>query len=174
MQCRPRKKKISYIVVHYTGVPDSSARAEGAYLAKDKPRGKEASSHFVIDAIEIVPVVPVHAAAFHCGDMASSRCGACNDNAIGIDLCSTKKNKAHRKASDSDWWVPPVILVRAAEFIAKLMKEFNIPLENVVRHYDVTGKLCPRPLCGADINSVTGISGDEAWMNFKSLVKTYL
>ena len=24
-----------------------------------------------------------------------------------------------------------------------IMKKFNIPIENVVRHYDITGKLCP-------------------------------
>jgi len=26
------------------------------------------------------------------------------------------------------------------------MKKYNIPITNVIRHFDVTGKLCPRPL----------------------------
>ncbi len=29
---------------------------------------------------------------------------------------------------------------------------YNIPADHVIRHYDVTGKLCPRPWCCADMN----------------------
>ena len=44
----------------------------------------------------------------------------------------------------------------------------RIPPENVVRHYDVTGKWCPRPFMGDDINEYYGTSGNEQWAKFKA------
>ena len=41
------------------------------------------------------------------------------------------------------------------------MKKYNIPIENVVRHYDVTGKLCPQPF----------VNNNAAWNNFKNKLK---
>ena len=40
---------------------------------------------------------------------------------------------------------------------ASLMKKYNIPIENVIRHYDVTGKICPEPF----------VNNKSAWANFK-------
>ena len=39
-----------------------------------------------------------------------------------------------------------------------LMKKYNIPIENVVRHYDITRKICPAPF----VNNITN------WQNFKN------
>lgn len=49
-----------------------------------------------------------------------------------------------------------------------LEREYNIPAENVVRHYDVTGKWCPRPWMGDDMNAYYGTSGNEQWARFKA------
>ena len=48
------------------------------------------------------------------------------------------------------------------------MEKYNIPAENVVRHYDVTGKWCPRPWMGDDMNAYYGTSGNEQWARFKA------
>jgi len=40
------------------------------------------------------------------------------------------------------------------------MKKYNVPISNIYRHYDITGKLCPRPFCLNDINSYYGTSGN--------------
>lgn len=54
------------------------------------------------------------------------------------------------------------------EFTRALMEKYNIPAENVVRHYDVTGKWCPRPWMGDDMNAYYGTSGNEQWARFKA------
>ena len=33
----------------------------------------------------------------------------------------------------------------AVKVVKQIMEKYGMPLENVVRHYDVTGKLCPEP-----------------------------
>ena len=43
-----------------------------------------------------------------------------------------------------------VHMAAAAELGRDIMARYGIPLENVLRHYDVTGKLCPRPLIDED------------------------
>ena len=37
------------------------------------------------------------------------------------------------------------------------MEKYNIPLENVLRHYDVTGKICPEPF----------VRNQVQWLDFK-------
>ena len=66
-----------------------------------------------------------------------------------------------------------------AVMLAKiLMKKFNIPLERVVRHYDITGKLCPGLIGWNDANEVyekttgkriVGVrNNSKEWEKFKS------
>ena len=37
------------------------------------------------------------------------------------------------------------------------MKKYDIPIENVIRHYDVTGKICPKPF----------VNNESLWLDFK-------
>ena len=41
------------------------------------------------------------------------------------------------------------------------MQKYNIPIENVIRHYDVTHKNCPAPF----------VENTKAWDNFKNMLK---
>ena len=41
------------------------------------------------------------------------------------------------------------------------MARYGIPLENVVRHYDVTGKICPKYY----------VDHPEAWEDFRSALR---
>ena len=50
--------------------------------------------------------------------------------------------------------------------IYHVMKRYGIPIENVVRHYDISGKYCPG-IIGWNINS----GSDAAWRNFKTRLK---
>ena len=47
------------------------------------------------------------------------------------------------------------------ELTKELMKKYNIPIENVLRHYDVTGKNCPAPFVEYSIR----------WVNFLNKLK---
>ena len=40
------------------------------------------------------------------------------------------------------------------------MKQYNIPVESVLRHYDVTGKLCPEPF----------VRNQVQWLDFKKIL----
>ena len=44
------------------------------------------------------------------------------------------------------WYIDDITIDRAIELTQVLMKEYNVPIANVLRHYDVTGKNCPAPL----------------------------
>ena len=77
-----------------------------------------------------------------------------NGNSIGVEICSDKD-------ADGLYYFTDETLETAAELIRELMKKHDVPIERVIRHYDVTGKECPAPFVGA---------GYEDWKEFKELV----
>jgi len=44
------------------------------------------------------------------------------------------------------------------ELVKYLMNKYNIPVNNIIRHYDVTGKNCPKPM----------VESSSRWNNFKT------
>ena len=67
---------------------------------------------------------------WHCGD-GKGKYGITNSNSIGIEICIN---------SDGNY---NTAFQNAVELTKHLMKELNIPLEKVVRHYDASRKNCP-------------------------------
>ena len=53
-------------------------------------------------------------------------------------MCSEKNNKGQ-------YYINEQTQNKTLEVVQWLMEKYGVPLENVVRHYDVTGKLCPEP-----------------------------
>jgi N-acetylmuramoyl-L-alanine amidase CwlA len=43
------------------------------------------------------------------------------------------------------WYFEPKTIASTIDLVKELMAKYNIPKENVIRHYDVTGKQCPEP-----------------------------
>ena len=107
--------------------------------------------------------------AWHCGTSGAYVHPRCrNENSIGIEVRPYKLDKSTaRSAAPADWYFPPEIVDNLVVFTQMLMQKYNVPLENVVRHYDVTGKWCPRPWMGDDTNTYYGTSGNEQWKKFK-------
>lgn len=154
MPCNPgnytakRSSAIRYLVVHYTGAP-GTARNNGAYFASRGDIG--ASAHYFVDAQDIVQSVPDSGRAWHCG-AASYRHPECrNDNSIGVELC------CYQDASGR-WRFDPATVDNAVLLIRSLMAQYNIDIDHVVRHYDVTGKVCPEPF----------VRDAAAWAEFKA------
>ena len=58
-----------------------------------------------------------------------------NANTLNIELCDTQKNGKYNVSDKT--------LANAIALTKDLMKKYNIPIENVIRHFDVTGKSCP-------------------------------
>lgn len=154
MPCNPgnytakRSSAIRYLVVHYTGAP-GTARNNGAYFASRGDIG--ASAHYFVDAQDIVQSVPDSGRAWHCG-AASYRHPECrNDNSIGVELC------CYQDASGR-WRFDPATVDNAVQLVRSLMAQYGIGIDHVVRHYDVTGKICPEPY----------VRDASAWANFKA------
>ena len=68
-------------------------------------------------------------------------------------------------ANDKSYSFSGAAVANAAELVRQLMAEYDIPAERVIRHYDVTGKLCP------GIIGWNADSGSEAkWQAFKQAI----
>lgn len=83
--------------------------------------------------------------AWHCGASSYKHPECRNANSIGIEMCVRKKNAASLGATDKDWYFERATIQSAIELTRYLMKKYNIPADHVIRHYDVTGKICPNP-----------------------------
>jgi N-acetylmuramoyl-L-alanine amidase CwlA len=97
-----------------------------------------------------------------------------NRSSIGVELACDKADRRSKRAEDTDWTITPETLATAAELCAWLCREYDIPVANILRHYDCAGKPCPRPLVGDDINEYYGISGNERWAQFKQQIQEKL
>lgn len=164
------KNQIKYIVVHYTGSPSANGLAKK--LAERMQTSKRSvSTHYFVGEDGIFQVVEENRAAWHCGGYSKdNKCDCCNAIAIGVDLVEHKKNTKSDSVSDSDWYFSKNVLESGAQFISDLAEKYNIPNDHIIRHFDVTGKVCPRPFVGKDVNEVTGETGEFSWMSFKLLI----
>jgi len=142
-----RKQRIQYIVVHYTANDGDTANNNGNYFAQPN---RNASAHYFVDESNIVQSVKDTDTAWHCGAKSYKHELCRNDNSIGIEMCS-KKDKQGK------YYINENTQSNTINLIKQLMQEYDIPIENVIRHYDVTGKLCPMPF----------VENQIQWLNFK-------
>lgn len=70
---------------------------------------------------------------------------ALNSNSVSIEMCVRKRNTATMNATDKDWYFEDATVKSSAQLTAMLMKELNISIDHVIRHYDVNAKICPNP-----------------------------
>lgn len=160
-------KKNEFIIVHYQGCI-ASAKSIANYFYKTS---NKVSSHFVVDEKGAYKCVPVEYIAWHCATSTIKNPLCKNTNSIGVDVIATKLNKKSCSANDNDWYVTEGTWKNATMLIAELCVNYNIPITNVVRHYDVTGKLCPRQFCTDNVNLKTGHTGNEDWNLFKAEIE---
>lgn len=128
----PMSNKVNkYIVIHYTGNFTDTARNNAKYFKNGK---RWASAHYFVDPNEIVQIVRDKDASWGVGKKYGNAplWGICtNANSINIEMCSTNGVIAEQT------------LKNTAELTKSLMQKYNIPIQNVVRHYDVCAKRCP-------------------------------
>ena len=150
-----RTAPIRFIVVHYTGSPNDTAVNEGLYFNRNDT-GKT-SAHYFVDENEIVCSVPDEYIAYHCGGATYFHDQCRNGNSIGVEICT-------KRDADGKYYFHPDAQARAQAFIRELMDKYNIPQNNVIRHFDVTHKLCPMPFVG---------EGQPLWEEFKGGLVVY-
>lgn len=128
-----RTQKIEWIVMHYTANDGDSDESNGRYF--QQPLNPVASVHYFVDDDSITRSVPDDYVAYHCGAQTYRHPYCRNANSIGVELCDAKRD-GRVMATDKT-------LQNAAELVYSLCKQYGIPYDHIIRHYDVTGKLCP-------------------------------
>lgn len=138
-----KQGNITNIVVHWVGNAGSSAIANRNYFESLKnSHATYASSHYIIGLEgEIIRCIPDDEVAFHSGNWNMNR------KSIGIEDCHPDwEGKFNDKTYTS-----------LVELVANLCKQYGIGINNVIRHYDVTGKCCPKYY----------VEHNDAWQQFK-------
>ena len=111
------------IVVHYVGNPGTTAQQNRNYYNN---RNSDVSSHFLVGLDgEIILCIPLNER--------SAATGSRNTDTISIEVCHPDATGQFTEAGYAS-------LVRLT---AWLMQLENLDADHVIRHYDVTGKLCP-------------------------------
>lgn len=135
-------EEIRGVVIHYVGNPGTTAQANRNYFASlaSGEEGTYASSHFIVGLEgEVIQCIPLTEIAY----ASNTR----NQDTIAIEVCHGDETG---EFSDVTYW-------RVVELTAWLCHTFHLdPEEDVIRHYDVTGKLCP----------LYYVEHPEAWEDF--------
>ena len=141
-----RTQPIEYIVVHYTANSGDTAQNNLDYFARAKTG---TSAHYFVDENEVCQSVQDTDVAWHCGSNNPRHPYCRNANSIGVEMCNSVGS------------VPEAVRDRTAAFVRELMDKYGVPVENVLRHYDVTGKRCPAPW----------VDNPAEWMEFKKMLE---
>ncbi|MCD8214224.1 MAG: N-acetylmuramoyl-L-alanine amidase [Clostridiales bacterium] len=142
------KSRIKYIVIHYTANDGDTAYANTVYF-KSVNRG--ASAHYFADEKSVWQCVEDKDIAWHCGTTGKYYHDECrNSNSIGVELCS-------KKDSAGKYYIDDRTINTAVELVSYLMELYNVGIDNVLRHYDVTHKNCPAPF----------VEDESQWTAFK-------
>lgn len=184
-------RQIKYLAIHFTA---GSSSAKGrARNVKSVFESRPASADFCVDDCEMVQFNP-DINNYYCwavGDKKAQGSGggqlygiASNKNTISIEICSTCNPATSTAVSHSNhdgWSFTKEALDNAVKLAKIIMEKFNIPIERVVRHYDISGKLCPGIIGWNDAAEVydknTGkrIAGaknnSSEWIKFKERLK---
>lgn len=139
-----RTSSIKYIVIHYTANSGDTAKNNADYFARTVTK---TSAHYFVDETSIWQSVKDSDTAYAVGASSYKHAECRNANSISIEMCNAKNSILEATFNNT------------AELTKKLMKEFNIPISNVLRHWDVTGKSCPLLMIG---------DNNAEWNRFKS------
>ena len=137
-------ESIQGVVIHYVGNPGTTARANRNYFESLSSGAEDtyASSHFIVGLDgEVIQCVPLTEVAY----ASNTR----NDDTVSIEVCHP----------DETGEFSPVTYARTVELTAWLCRTFKLnPSQDVIRHYDVTGKICPKYY----------VDNPEAWDDFRA------
>ena len=119
---------IDGVVVHYVGNPGTSAAANRSFFANLAVTHETyASAHFVVGLEgEVIQCIPLTEIAY----ASNIR----NEDTVAIEVCHPDETGAFS----------PAAYQQVVELTAWLCRTFDLdPDTDVIRHYDVTEKLCP-------------------------------
>lgn len=140
-----KSDKIRNIVIHYTANPGTSAEQNRNYFESLKDtKARKASSHFVVGLEgEIVQCVPTWELAYASNNR--------NSDTVSIETCHWSEDG---KYTDETY-------KSLVYLTAWLCEKFELTEDDIIRHYDITGKVCPKYF----------VEDETAWLNFKKDVR---
>ncbi len=117
-------RDIKNIVVHYVGNPNSTAQNNRDYF--DKLTTK-VSSHFIVGLEgEVIQCIPLWEKSAASNDR--------NIDTVSIEVCHPDENGEFNELTYNS-------LVKLS---AWLCEKFSLDEKDIIRHYDITGKQCPK------------------------------
>lgn len=140
-------QQINGIVIHYTANPGSTAQQNHDYFEglKDSQSTK-ASSHFIIGLDgEVIQCIPSSEWAYASNNR--------NSDTLSIECCHPDESGQFTDATYQS----------LVQLTGWLCHRFGLSSEDVIRHYDVTGKDCPKYF----------VEHEDAWVQFRQDVQDY-
>ena len=132
---------IRNIVIHYVANPGTTAQQNRDYYAS---RSSDVSSHFVIGLKgEIIQCIPLHEK--------SSASNHRNKDTISIEVCHPDESGKFTDASYQS----------LVKLTAWLLDVCDLDSDDVIRHYDITGKQCP----------LYFVTHEDKWEQFRQEIK---
>lgn len=141
-------EQVNGLVIHYTANPGTSAKDNRDYFEGLKnSHVTKASSHFIIGLDgEIVQCIPCNEWAYASNER--------NEDTISIECCiPDESGEFARQTYDS-----------LVELVSWLCFRYSLTEEDLLRHYDITGKNCPKYY----------VEHEDAWDIFREDVKIYM
>lgn len=132
-----RALDLKWITIHSTGNPSSTAKNERAWLTNPS-NSRTASWHLVVDEKEAIEAIPLNEVAYHAGNSVG------NSTSIGIEICESGDRAK--------------TIENAVKLTAKLLHERGWGIDKLKRHFDWSGKICPR---------IMSANNWEGWQGFK-------
>lgn len=138
-------RRKNWIVIHYVGAVSTAKNNVDYFYNTDR----KSSAHYFVDEKEIWQCVDDSNIAWHVGGAKTYYNDCRNQNSIGIEMCC-KTDEA------GELYIDKQTVQNTIELTRYLMEKYGIDFDHVVRHYDVTRKLCPAPFVD-----------EELWSDFK-------
>lgn len=147
-----KRQMTTKIAVHYVGNAGSTAKNNRDYFNNLKDTHiTYASAHYIIGIKgEIIQCIPLDEIAY--------TTNSANNYSIGIECCHPSDDGVFTKETRES----------LIELVAYLLNKYDLDIDDIIRHYDVTRKLCP--LCWA---SNTGDKYED-FLKFKKEVKEFM
>ena len=115
----------TFVTIHSTANPMSTAENERKWL--DNPANtRDAAWHYIAGEGVVIQAIPDVEEAWHCGKKTG------NTKSIGIEMIESGNRKQ--------------VIETCAEFTADILKKHGLGIKSVKKHFDWTGKNCPRIL----------------------------
>ena len=144
---RPRSKMaaVKGVIVHWTA--NAGATADNHYRFFEHNNNRYAGAHYFVDKNKIVQLIPENETTYHANETGYSKIGKfegykssdgyrgnANSCTIGVEMCVERNGTIHANT-----------IKQTIELIKDINRRHNLSVDDVYRHFDVTGKLCPKP-----------------------------